>query len=44
LAVSPLGEVRGQLGPEPGLLVVELDPAEVDTARAAVPVLANRKY
>jgi predicted amidohydrolase len=44
LVVSPLGEVRDQLGPEPGLLVVDIDPAEVDAARAAVPVLANRKF
>jgi predicted amidohydrolase len=44
LAVSPLGEIRGQLGPEPGLLVVDIDPSEVDAARAAVPVLANRRY
>jgi deaminated glutathione amidase len=44
MVVSPLGEIRGQLGPEPGLLVVDIDPAEVDAARAAVPVLANRKF
>ncbi|SFC98404.1 carbon-nitrogen hydrolase family protein [Streptomyces aidingensis] len=44
LVVSPLGEVRAALGPEPGLLVADLDPAaEVDRARAAVPVLANRR-
>ncbi|TCO64293.1 carbon-nitrogen hydrolase family protein [Actinocrispum wychmicini] len=42
--VSPLGEIRGQLGPEPGLLVVDVDPAEVATARAAVPVLVNRRF
>jgi deaminated glutathione amidase len=44
LVVSPLGEIRGQLGAEPGLLVVDIDPGEVDAARAAVPVLANRKF
>ncbi|WP_103529404.1 carbon-nitrogen hydrolase family protein [Streptomyces sp. SM12] len=42
MVVSPLGEVVGRLGPEPGLLTVDLDPAEaVDRARAAVPVLTN---
>jgi predicted amidohydrolase len=44
LVVSPLGEIRGQLGPEPGLLMVDIDPAEVADARAAVPVLANRRF
>lgn len=42
--VSPLGEIRGQLGPEPGLLVVDIDPAESIEARKALPVLANRKF
>jgi predicted amidohydrolase len=44
MVVSPLGEVRDQLGPAPGLLVVDVDPAEVDAARATVPVLANRRF
>lgn len=44
VAVSPLGEIRGQLGPEPGLLVVDIDPGEVAEARKIVPVLANRKF
>ncbi|WP_129842627.1 carbon-nitrogen hydrolase family protein [Streptomyces sp. RFCAC02] len=42
MIVSPLGEVRARLGGEPGTLVFDLDPAETDAARAAVPVLANR--
>ncbi|ALG05817.1 carbon-nitrogen hydrolase family protein [Kibdelosporangium phytohabitans] len=42
--VSPLGEVRGQLGAEPGLLTVDIDTAEVAEARRIVPVLANRKF
>ncbi|MEV1009570.1 carbon-nitrogen hydrolase family protein [Streptomyces sp. NPDC049881] len=42
MVVSPLGEVRARLGGEPGRLVFDLDPAEADAARAAVPVLANR--
>ncbi|MCO6010985.1 carbon-nitrogen hydrolase family protein [Actinoallomurus purpureus] len=44
LAVSPLGEVRARLGADPGLLVADIDPDEVRTARAAVPVLANRRF
>jgi deaminated glutathione amidase len=42
--VSPLGEIRGQLGPEPGLLTADIDPTEVEAARKAVPVLANRRF
>ncbi|WP_345712770.1 carbon-nitrogen hydrolase family protein [Kineococcus glutinatus] len=44
LVVSPLGEVLDSLGDAPGLLVVDVDPDEVATARAAVPVLANRRF
>jgi len=43
LVVSPLGAVIDSLGAEPGLLVVELDPAAVAAARRALPVLANRR-
>lgn len=43
LVVSPLGEVLGELGPQPGLLVVDLDLGEVDRARTVLPVLANRR-
>ncbi|WP_326596407.1 carbon-nitrogen hydrolase family protein [Streptomyces sp. NBC_01803] len=43
MVVSPLGEVRARLGAEPGLLVTDLDPAETDHARRAIPVLANRR-
>ena len=42
--VGPLGVVLDQLGAEPGLLVHDLDLDEVDRARAAVPVLANRRF
>jgi predicted amidohydrolase len=41
---GPLGAVLDQLGAEPGLLVVDIDPGEVDAARKTVPVLANRRY
>jgi predicted amidohydrolase len=42
--VSPLGEIREQLGSGPGLLIVDIDPAESQAARKTVPVLANRKF
>ena len=41
---GPLGEFVDQLGAEPGLLVVDVDPGEVDAARKVVPVLANRRF
>ncbi|OFT66351.1 amidohydrolase, partial [Brachybacterium sp. HMSC06H03] len=40
-AVGPLGRIRQELGLEPGLLMVDLDLAEVETARAALPVLRH---
>ena len=43
LVVSPAGEVVASLGAEPGLLVVDIDPSEVDTVRKSIPVLANRR-
>jgi predicted amidohydrolase len=42
--VGPLGSIQEQLGAEPGLLVSELDLEAVEQARAAVPVLANRRF
>lgn len=42
--ISPRGEVLDELGPERGLLVTELDLDQVETARASIPVLANRRY
>jgi predicted amidohydrolase len=41
--VSPLGEIRAQAADRPELLVVDVDPSEVDDARAKVPVLANAR-
>jgi predicted amidohydrolase len=41
---GPLGGVLEQLGAEPGLLVTDLDLDAVERARAAVPVLANRRF
>jgi deaminated glutathione amidase len=42
--ISPRGEVLAELGAEPGLLICDLDLAEIDEARQAIPVLANRKF
>ncbi|NYI06231.1 carbon-nitrogen hydrolase family protein [Allostreptomyces psammosilenae] len=41
--VGPDGSVRGALGAEPGLLVADVDLAEVAATRRAIPVLANRR-
>ena len=43
LVVSPGGQVVDSLGAEPGLLVNDIDVAEVDTVRRSIPVLANRR-
>jgi predicted amidohydrolase len=43
LVASPAGAVIGALGPEPDLLVVDLDLGEVATVRQSLPVLANRR-
>ena len=43
LVASPLGVVVDELGPEPGLLVADVDPGDVETVRASLPVLANRR-
>lgn len=44
LVVSPGGEVLDSLGADPGLLVVDIDPADVDAVRRSIPVLANRRF
>jgi predicted amidohydrolase len=44
LAVGPWGEVLGVLDhDEPGVLVVDLDPAAAASARRAIPALANAR-
>jgi len=44
IAIGPWGEVIGKLDhDEPGVLVVDLDLAAADKARAAIPVLANAR-
>jgi deaminated glutathione amidase len=43
-AISPYGVALAELGPEPDLLVVDLDLDVIAEARAALPVLANRRF
>lgn len=44
VAVSPTGAVLAQLDDRPDLLLVEADPQEAADVRAALPVLANRRF
>ena len=41
--ISPRGEVLESLGAEPGLLVADVEPGDLASVRAAIPVLANRR-
>lgn len=41
--VAPTGRVLDELGTGPGLLVTTLDLSEIESARAVLPVLANRR-
>ena len=43
LVAAPDGRVLASLGAEPGLLVVDVDPAAVDAVRRNIPVLANAR-
>ncbi len=44
IAVGPWGEILGQLdNDEPGVLLVDIDPALADKARAAIPALKNAR-
>jgi predicted amidohydrolase len=43
LLVDPLGVVRADLGPAPGVFVGEVDAGLVETVRATLPSLANRR-
>jgi predicted amidohydrolase len=43
LVADPYGRVTGALEAGPGLLVVDIDPAVVESARRDIPVLANRR-
>ncbi|SDS00877.1 Predicted amidohydrolase [Friedmanniella luteola] len=44
LVVGPTGTVLAGLGAEPGLLLADVDPAELAAVRQALPVLANRRF
>ncbi|WP_232667609.1 carbon-nitrogen hydrolase family protein [Pseudonocardia sp. TRM90224] len=44
LVAGPMGNVLGQLGTDPALLVSDLDMDEVTKARQTIPVLANRRF
>ncbi|GAA4619018.1 carbon-nitrogen hydrolase family protein [Saccharopolyspora hordei] len=44
LVATPFGQVHAQLGDAPDVLVVDVDPAAVEQARQAIPVLANRRF
>jgi deaminated glutathione amidase len=43
MLVDPLGVVRADLGPAATVQVVEIDPAETERVRAAVPALSHRR-
>jgi predicted amidohydrolase len=43
MLVDPLGVVRADLGPAPGVFVGEVDTGLVQTVRASLPSLANRR-
>jgi predicted amidohydrolase len=43
MLIDPLGVVRCDLGPAPGVAVVEADMSLVDSTRLAIPSLANRR-
>jgi predicted amidohydrolase len=44
LAVSPWGEIVGEAGREPGLVLVSIDRREVDAARRRIPALRHGRY
>jgi predicted amidohydrolase len=43
LLIDPMGVVRADLGPSPGVAVVAADLSQVDAVRAVLPSLANRR-
>jgi deaminated glutathione amidase len=43
MLIDPLGVVRADLGPAPGIAVVNADMSVVDTVRKTLPSLANRR-
>src|SRR5262249_1361389 len=43
MLVDPLGVVRADLGPAPGVTIAEVDTGLIPTVRASLPSLANRR-
>jgi len=43
MLIDPLGVVRADLGPAPGVTVAEVDTGLIATVRASLPSLANRR-
>jgi len=43
MVADPTGRVVASLGSDPGMLVVDVDPALVESTRKVIPVLANRR-
>ncbi len=43
IVISPWGEVLAELGDDPGVLVVEIDPAQSADVRARIPALKNAR-
>ena len=43
MLIDPMGVVRADLGPSPGVLVAEADMALVESVRSTLPSLANRR-
>jgi len=43
MLVDPLGVVRADLGPAPGIAVAEVDTDLIETVRASLPSLDNRR-
>ncbi len=41
LIIDPWGRVLAEAGTEPGIVIAEIDPAEVDAARGRIPALKN---
>ncbi len=43
LVISPWGDILGEGGTEPGVVIADVDPAEVDVVRARIPALDHAR-
>ena len=43
LIISPWGDILGEGGTEPGLIIADIDPADVDRVRARIPALDHTR-